>query len=62
MLQNRSSAQNVAEFLSNFNSTAEVKYYESVVAEWEYNTDITDETQAEAVCLTLNLFKAKIHK
>jgi len=44
----RGTAQEVAEFLSNFNDTAEEKYYDSVVAEWEYNTDITDETQAEA--------------
>jgi len=44
----RGTAQEVAEFLSNFNATAEEKYYDSVVAEWEYNTDITDETQAEA--------------
>jgi len=37
--------EDVATFLFNYNATAEEKFYSSVVADWEYNTDINAETQ-----------------
>ncbi|CAK8671725.1 unnamed protein product [Clavelina lepadiformis] len=41
------SADDAPVFLDQYNSTAEDFYYQSVLAEWNYNTDINDATQAE---------------
>ena len=41
--------EDVATFLFNYNATAEEKFYSSVVADWEYNTDINAETQQISV-------------
>uniref|UniRef100_H2YVU8 Angiotensin-converting enzyme n=1 Tax=Ciona savignyi TaxID=51511 RepID=H2YVU8_CIOSA len=36
----------VGDFLDTYNSSAEAVYFEAVDAEWTYNTDINDQTQA----------------
>jgi len=43
------SADGAEEFLINYNATAEQVYYDAVLAEWNYNTNINEETQAAAV-------------
>lgn len=36
-------------FLMEYNSTSETEYFKAVDAEWTYNTNINDETQAASV-------------
>lgn len=42
-------AEDVPAFLATNDEQASQVYYDAVVAEWNYNTDINDETQAMSV-------------